>query len=171
MALPDPIAPVVQALTLLVAPNPALNTASPQPVTTWTSGATTATKGTLYVPLEVALALLFGLSSDLESVGKAMNMAVTDVAHALATIANQMDAVTGATTTQLTSAFNAIESVLSLAQSLAPSSARGALGSASGLFQQLQAVISAATSIEVSVDELGELSQQLSGAAQLFPQA
>jgi len=170
MAIPDPIGPVVQALSVLVAPNPALNTASPQPPSTWTGGSNAATDGTLFTPAQALLGVLFGLSSDMTSVGNAINTGLTDTANVIASIADQLGSL-ASIETQATGAFSALQTVLSLAQSVAPSSATGVLASASGLFDQLQSVIKALGSIGVAAAELGELSQQLTAASPLFPAA
>jgi uncharacterized membrane protein len=170
MAIPDPIGPVVQALSVLVAPNPALNTGSPQPPSTWTSGSSTATDGTLFTPAQALLGVLFGLSSDMTSVGNAINGGLTGVATAIAGIANQIGGL-ASIETEATQAFDALKTVLGLAQAVAPSSASGVLQSASGLFDQLNSVITALGSIGVAAAELAELSQQLTAAAPLFPAA
>jgi hypothetical protein len=68
-----------------------------------------------------------------------------------------------------TNALSALQTVLSLAQALAPSSGSNVLQSAGGLFQQLQNLLSIAGSIEKAAAELAELSQQLTAAAPLFP--
>jgi hypothetical protein len=170
MAIPDPIGPVVQALSVLVAPNPALNTASPQAPSTWTGGSNAATDGTLYTPAQALLGVLFGASGDLTSLGNSINTGITEVATVIAGIANQLGSL-ASVESEATGAFNALQTVLSLAQAVAPSSATGVLQSASGLFNQLQSVISALGSIAVAADELAELSQQLTAAAPLFPAA
>jgi hypothetical protein len=167
MATPDPIAPVVQALSVLVAPFPKLISATPQPPSTWTGGSNAATDGTLFTPAQALLGVLFGLSSDMTSVGNAFNSGLTEIAGVIASIANQL----GTLTADAAAAFNALQTVLSLAQSVAPSSATGVLKSASGLFDQLQALINPPALIGVAAAELGELSQQLTAAAPLFPAA
>jgi len=170
MANPDPIAPVIQALSFLVAPNPALNQANPQPPSTWTSGSNTATDGTLYTPAQVLLGVLFGASTDLTSLGNSINSSITGVANAIAGLADQLGNL-AAVETEATNAFTALQTVLSMAQGVAPKSATGALQSASVLFQQIQSLISSLPSLGVAAAELGELSQQLTAAAPLFPSA
>jgi hypothetical protein len=168
MAIPDPIGPVVQALSVLVAPNPALNTASPQPPSTWTGGSNAATDGTLFTPVQALLGVLFGLSSDMASVGNAVNTGLSEIATVIASIADQLGSL-ASIETEATGAFSALQTVLSLAQAVAPSGATGVLESASGLFDQLQSVIKALGSIGIAAAELGELSQQLTAASPLFP--
>lgn len=170
MAIPDPIGPVVQALSVLVAPNPTLNAGAPQPPSTWTGGSNQATDGTLYTPAQALLGLLFGLSSDMTAVGNAINGGLTDVASVIASIADQLGSL-AAIEADAATAFAAIKTVLGLAQAVAPSSATGVLKSASGLFDQLNSLINALGSIGVAAAELGELSQQLTAAAPLFPAA
>jgi hypothetical protein len=170
MANVDPIAPVVQALSILVAPNPTLNTASPQSPATWTSGSNTAIDGTLYMPLQLLLGLLLGASSDLTSVGNGINSALSDVGNVVATIANQLDTL-AAVQADAEQAFTALNTVLNLAQSVAPSSSTTVLQSAAGLFQQIQSLMSSLPSLSLAAAELGELSQQLTAAAPLFPAA
>ena len=167
MTISDPIGPVVQALSVLKAPNPTLNKTSPQQSSTWTGGSNAATDGTFYTPARALLGVFFGLSSDMTSVGNAINGGVTGVASVLAGIADQLESLASIESTA-TEAFNALQTVLSLAQTLAPSSATGVLQSASGLFNQLQSVITALGSIGVAAAEIGELSQQLTAAAPLF---
>jgi hypothetical protein len=89
MAIPDPIAPVIQALSVLVTPDPKLNT-PPQPPSTWTGGSNTATDGTLYTPAQVLLELLFGASGDLTSLGDGINSSLTGVASALSSLAGEI---------------------------------------------------------------------------------
>lgn len=176
MAISDPIAPIVQALSVLVAPNPILNTTSTSvpPVSTWLgTGSGTppaATDGTLYTPVQTLLGVLFGASTDLTSLGNGIYSALNDVANVIATIANELDSLQSVQQ-EATSALNALGTVLSLAQALAPSSASSVLQSASGLFQQLQNLLSILGSIDVAAAELAELSQQLTAAAPLFPKS
>ena len=166
MAIPDPIGPVVQALSVLVAPNPALNTASPQPPSTWTGGSNAATDGTLFTPAQALLGVLFGLSSDMTSVGNAVNTGLTDIAGVIASIAALGSLAT--IETEATGAFSALKTVLSWLSRLRPAAPTGC-GTASGLFDQLQALISALGSIGVAAAELGELSRPPAAAAPLFP--
>ena len=171
MALPDPLAPVIQALSVVVTPNPNpnLKTASPlPPPSTWTGGSNQATDGAIYTPLQVVLALFFGLSSDLTSVGQAINTALTDLAGALSGVADNVNSI-ASTVADAKSAFQGIQTILGLAQMLAPTSANGVLKSASGLFNQLESLLDALSSIGIAADEVAELSQQLTGAAPLFP--
>ena len=170
MAISDPIGPVVQALSVLVTPNPALNKVSPQPTSTWTSGTNTATDGTLFTPAQALLGVLFGLSSDMTLVGNAINGGLTEMATVIAGIADQIGSLT-TIEAEATSAFGALKTVLGLAQSIAPTSANGVLQSASGLFDQLNSILTSLCSIGVAADELAELSQQLTAAAPLFPAA
>jgi hypothetical protein len=173
MAIPDPIGPVVQALSVLVAPNPNPDLATVNPVpppSTWTGGSNTATDGTLFTPAQALLGVLFGLSSDMTSVGNAINGGLTEVATVIASIADQIGSL-AAVEAEATSAFGALKTVLGLAQAVAPSSATGVLQSASGLFDQLNSIIKSLGSIGVAAAELAELSQQLTAAAPLFPSA
>ena len=168
MANSDPIAPIVQALSVLVAPNPPLSTTNPQPITTWTDGTNLATDGTLYTPVQTLLGVLFGASADLTSLGNGVNTALTDVAKVTAKIADQLGSLQSVEQ-DATNALSALQTVLSLAQAFAPSSGSNVLQSAGGLFQQLQNLLSIAGSIEKAAAELAELSQQLTAAAPLFP--
>jgi DNA repair ATPase RecN len=167
MANSDPIATVVQALSVLVTPNPALST-TPQPSAMWTDGTNVATDGTLYTPVQTLLGVLFGASTDLTSLGNGVNTALTDVAKVIAKIADQLGSLQSVEQ-DATSALNALQTVLALAQALAPSSGSNVLQSASGLLQQLQNLLSIAGSIDKAAAELAELSQQLTAAALLFP--
>ncbi len=170
MANPDPIAPVIQALSVLVAPNPALNTAAPQAPSVWTGGSNTASDGSLFTPAQVLLSLLFGASSDLTSLGNGINSSLTGVAGALSGLANEIGSL-AAVETEATNAFTALQTVFGLAQTVAPASATGAMQSVGVLFQQIQTLISAFPNLGVAAAELAELSQQLTAAAPLFPSA
>jgi hypothetical protein len=172
MANIDPLAPVIQALSVLVAPDPPLNRASPQQPGTWTGGSNTATDGTLYTPAKALLGVLFGASADLTSLGNSINTGLTDVATVIASIAGQLGSLAAveAQLTGPTGALTALQTVLGLAQMVAPSSTTGVLQSAEGLFQQIQSII-AAYSLAGAAAEMGELSQQLTAAAPLFPAA
>jgi prophage DNA circulation protein len=165
----DPIAPVISALSVLVAPNPALAT-PPQAPTAW-APPNTATQGNLYTPIQTLLGVIFTVSSDMTSVSQAVSTALTDVAKVISTIADNLPNV--GSLTDVTSAMTALQSSLSLAQSLAPSSTTVVLSSGSGLFQQLQNMLSAigaaGGTIQQASAELAELSQQLTALAQLFP--
>lgn len=60
----DPIQQVITALNFLVTPNPALNTGSPQPVSTWVgTGAPAAGDGTVYTPIKTLVGLIFSASA------------------------------------------------------------------------------------------------------------
>jgi hypothetical protein len=169
MAIPDPIAPVIQALSVLVTPDPKLNT-PPQPPSTWTGGSNTATDGTLYTPAQVLLELLFGASGDLTSLGDGINSSLTGVASALSSLAGEISNL-ATVETDATTAFTALQTVLGLAQGVAPRSATGTLASVGALFKQIQSLISAFPNLGVAAAELAELSQQLTAAAPLFPSA
>jgi hypothetical protein len=171
MAFPDPIAPVIQTLSIVVTPNPNpdLKTVNPlPPPSTWTGGSNQATDGTLYTPLQVVLSLFFGLSSDVTSVGQAINTALIDLATALAGIADDVNSVAGIQA-EIQSAFQALQTILGLAQTMAPTSANRVLKSVGSLFQQLENLAGALPNLGVAADEFAELSQQLAGAAPLFP--
>jgi hypothetical protein len=165
----DPIQQVITALNFLVTPAPALNSGSPQPVSTWVgSGAPAAGEGTVYAPIKTLLGLLFIASSDMTTVGKSINTALGDVAGVVGQLATALGQVT-ASAGDVTGAMNGLQSALSLAQSLAPGSSSVVLTSASSLFQQLQQLLTTAGSVEQAAAELAELSQLLTGLAGLFP--
>jgi hypothetical protein len=132
MANIDPLAPVIQALSVLVAPDPPLNRAGPQQPGTWTGGSNTATDGTLYTPAKALLGVLFGASADLTSLGNSINTGLTDVATVIASIAGQLGSLAAveAQLTGPTGALTALQTVLGLAQMVAPSSTTGVLQSA-----------------------------------------
>jgi hypothetical protein len=162
----DPIAPVVSALSVLVTPNPAPPTTAPYPPpSTWEGN--TATNGTLYTPIQTLLGVLFSVSPDMNTVGKGINTALTDVAKVVTTIADNLATV--GSLADVSSAMTALQNSLSLAQALAPGSTTAVLNSASGLFQQLQNLLSSVSTIDQAAAELAELAQQLKALAQLFP--
>ncbi len=164
----DPIAPVVTALSILVTPNPAL-ASPPQAPSVWEGN--TATNGALYTPIQTLFNVVFKASSDMTTVSQGINTALTDVAKVITTIADNLSSV--GSLTDVTSAMSALQSSLALAQSLAPGSATTVLSSGSGLFQQLQNMLSAigaaGGTVQQAAAELAELSQQLTALAQLFP--
>jgi hypothetical protein len=163
---PDPIAPVVQALSFIVTPNPVPPTAAPYPApSTWESG--TATDGTLFAPVKTLLGVLFQVSPDLTTVSKGINGALLDVAKVVTTIADNLASI--GSLSDVTKAMTALQNSLSLAQSLAPGSTAVTLTSASGLFTQLQSLLSNVTTVEQAAAELAQLSQQLTALAGLFP--
>jgi prophage DNA circulation protein len=162
----DPIAPVVSALSVLVTPNPAPPTSAPYPApSVWESG--TAANGTLYTPIQTLLGVLFSVSSDMTTVGKGINTALTDVANVVTTIADNLHTV--GSLADVSSAMTALQNSLSLAQALAPGSTTAVLNSATGLFQQLQNLLSSVGSIDQAAAELAEFAQQLKALSQLFP--
>jgi hypothetical protein len=170
MATPDPLAPVISAISVLAVPQPTLNTAAPQPPSAWLSGSTTASDTALSLPVQTVLGLLFGISGDLTAVGNGANTAVTAVASAVATVANELGSLSSIEGSVQT-VFSTLQTVLALAQMLSPTATSGALQSVSGFFQQLNNVLAAVGKLELTVAELAELSQQLTATAALFPSA
>lgn len=162
----DPIAPVVTALSVLVKPNPAPPASAPYPApSTWEGN--TATNGTLYTPIQTLLGVLFSVSTDMNTVGKGVNKALTDVAKVVTTLADNLHSI--GNLADANSAMTALQNSLSLAQALAPGSTTTVLNSASSLFQQLQNLLSSVGSIDQAAAELAEFSQQLTALAKLFP--
>jgi hypothetical protein len=167
--MPDPIQDVITALNFLVTPSPALITGAPQSVSTWVgSGAPAAGEGTVYAPIQTLLGVLFAASSDMTTVGKSVNTALSDVAGVVAKLATALGQVT-AVAGDVTSAMTGLQSALALAQALAPGSSSVVLTSASSLFQQLSQLLTAAGNVQQAAAELAELSQLLTGLAALFP--
>lgn len=164
--VPDPIAPVVSALTVLVTPNPATVASPAQAPTAW-EPPNTATNGSLYTPITALLGVLFTASPDMTTVGKGINKALTDVAAVVTKIADQLAALPSIT--DATNAMNALQSGLAMAQTLAPSSASAVLSSGSQLFQTLQNLLSSTGSIGQAAAEMAQLSQQLTALSQMFP--
>jgi hypothetical protein len=167
MPPPDPLAPVVQALSYLAAPNPAVNNpvGSQQP-SDWTGGSNSATDGPLYTPAQVLLGLILGASADLTSLGNGINSALTGVAAALASLANEigdLESASGAATV-----LSGLQTVLGLIQGFVPPSAAGTLQSAGTLFGQLNTLLS---DITLEANEIAAISQQLTATAPLFPAA
>jgi hypothetical protein len=169
MPPPDPLAPVVQALSFLAAPKPPLNS-PPQTPDTWTSGSNTATDGTLYTPAQVLLGLILGASSDLTSLGNGINSALTGLAAALASLAGDIGQLATVETDAKT-VLNGLNLVLSMAKGFAPVAAASTLQSASALFGQLETLLTDLPDLGVAAAEMAEISQQLTAAAPLFPAA
>lgn len=165
MASIDPIAPVVQALSVLVKPKPASIGAGSKP-SDWESQ--DAIPGPSYSAIQGLLNLLFHVSTDMTTVSKGVNTALTDVAKVVTTIADNLSSA--GNLTDVTNAMTALQNSLSLAQALAPGSSTTVLNSASGLFQQLQNLLSApGQTVANAAAELAEFSQQLTALAGLFP--
>ncbi|HSY01678.1 MAG TPA: hypothetical protein VK819_05965 [Acidobacteriaceae bacterium] len=165
---PDPIAPVIAALTFLAAPNPTITT-PPQAPSAW-EPPNTATDGTLLAVLQPLLSTLFAIPS-LAPVGTAVNTALTDVAKVISTIADKLAALEGSLPagTSATDVMNGLQSGLSMANTLLPSGASTALSSASSLFQTIQNLITAVGGdLATAAAELAELSQQITAMAALF---
>jgi hypothetical protein len=165
---PDPIAPVIAALTFLAAPKPTL-ASPPQAPSAW-EPPNTATDGTLLAVLQPLLSTLFAIPS-LAPVGTAVNTALTDVAKVISTIADKLAALEGSLPagTSATDVMNGLQSGLSMANTLLPSGASTALSSASSLFQTIQNLITAVGGdLATAAAELAELSQQITAMAALF---
>jgi ABC-type transporter Mla subunit MlaD len=167
MANGDPILPIINALSGLVAPNPTFDPSLPP--TAWTSGSSVAKRGTPYAALQALLSLLFGLSGGLTQVGNGVNTALTEVAGLIANLANQLGQLKSVEA-QLAGVFTALVEVLELTQSISPGSTASVLESVSAFFNQVQMLISV-MGLSAAADELAELSQQLTAAANLFPTA
>src|SRR6266568_3002386 len=89
MSAVDPIAPVVNALSFLVAPNPALPASSPfGPPSKWEGGS--ATKKPLYTPIQTLLGVLFAASTDINTVGKGVRAALAEVVKVVDAIADNL---------------------------------------------------------------------------------
>jgi hypothetical protein len=140
MPPPDPLAPIVQALSFIAVPNPALQT-PPQTPDSWTSGGSTATDAALYTTAQTLLGLVLGASNDLTLLGNGINTALTGIAAALASMAGDIGQLAAA----------------------------GELQSASTLFGQLGTLLNDLPDLAVAAAEMAEISQQLTAAAPLFP--
>ena len=171
MANPDPIANAISLLAVLVTPNPA-PTSPVQGPSTWVGSGQIASTTSLDGTIGTFVGLIFHASSDMLTASKDINAALTTVANVVGTIATKMPS-TATALTDVNNAMTALQNSLSLAQSLAPAGATVVLNSASGLFQQLQAQLSAIEtaggSIDDAVAELAQLSQLLTSLAGLFP--
>jgi hypothetical protein len=167
MPPPDPLAPIVQALSFIAVPNPALQT-PPQSPDDWTSGGATATDAAFYIPAQTLLGLVLGASSDLTLLGNGINTALTGIAAALASLAGDIGQL-AAVEAEATTVLAGLQSVLGLVQPFAPQAAAGELQSASSLFGQLGTLLNDLPDLAVAAAELAELSQQLTAAAPLFP--
>lgn len=157
---PDPIANTIALLAVLVTPT-ATGTGAPN---------TTPLYGTIQSFLGVIFAKT--TSAEMNAVSVQINTALTDVAAVLTKVATAMQ--TAGSLTDVSGAMTALQNSLSLAQSLAPAGTAVVLNSASGLFQQLQAQLTAIAStpgatIAQAATELAQLSQLLTALAGLFP--
>lgn len=167
MPPPDPLAPIIQALSCLIVPNPTVNNpVGSQTPTDWTGGANTPTDGPVFTPAQVVLSLIFGASADLTTVGNGINSTLTGVGSALASIADEigdLESTAGAAT-----ALNALQTVLQLVQGFVPPSAAGTLQSVNTLFGQLNTLLA---QVALEANEMAAISQQLTATAPLFPAA
>lgn len=159
----DPIAPVINALSVLVTPNPAAATGAPSQ---W-EAPHNATDASLFGPIQTLLTLIFGASTDIKTTGQAIHKSLTDVAGVVQSIADGLAGLPSATDAM--NAMNALQQGLALAQTLAPGGASTVLSSGSALFTQVQNLLSATNDIGVAAAELAQLSQQLRELANLFP--
>ena len=173
---PDPIANAIWLLAILATPNPPPNSALPP--TAWV-GSTAPSSGAtrtqpLYDTIQSFLGVIFTASPDMKTASSDIKSALADVANVLGAIATNIP-TTGTVLTDFNNAMTALQESLALAQSLAPSSATAVLTSASGLFQRLQAQLTAiantpaAGAINQVVAELAQLSQLITALADLFP--
>ena len=173
---PDPIANAIWLLAVLATPNPLPNPALPP--TAWV-GSTAPSSGAtptqpLYGVIQSFLGAIFTASTDVQAASNDIKSALADVAKVLGAIATNIP-TTGTVLTDFNNAMTALQNSISLAQSLAPSSATAVLTSASGLFQRLQAQLTAiantgtAGTINQVIAELAQLSQLITAIADLFP--
>jgi hypothetical protein len=173
---PDPIANAIWLLAVLATPNPLPNPALPP--TAWV-GSTAPSSGAtptqpLYGVIQSFLGAIFTASTDMQAASNDIKSALADVAKVLGAIATNIP-TTGTVLTDFNNAMTALQNSISLAQSLAPSSATAVLTSASGLFQRLQAQLTAiantgtAGTINQVIAELAQLSQLITAIADLFP--
>jgi subtilase family serine protease len=173
---PNPIGNAIWLLAVLVTPNPLPDPALPP--TAWfgsnapSSGATPTQP--LYSIIHAFLRAIFTASPDMQTASNDIKSALADVASVLGIIATNMP-MTGTALADFNNAMTGLQNSLALAQSLAPGSTTAVLTSASGLFQQLQAQLTAiantgaAGTINQVVAELAQLSQLITALAGLFP--
>jgi hypothetical protein len=169
---PNPIARAIWLLAILVTPNPV--PASPIQVPgVWVgSGAPSATQTQpLYGTIKLFVHAIFSASSDMAAVSADIKSALAEVAKVLSNMATTMP--TSTPVTDINNAMAAVQNSLALAQSFAPGGAAAVLNSASGLFQQMQAqltaIVNMATVIDLAVADMAQLSQLLTALADLFP--
>jgi len=168
---PDPLAPVIQALSYLAAPNPAVNNppggSPPQTPSTWT-GSTQATPGPFYTPAQLLLGVILGAAADLTTLGNGINSALTDVGAALANFASQIGTLESGS--DPSTVLSDLQTVLNLvlSQGLVPPSEAGTLQSLSTLFGLLNTLLSQVT---LETNDMAAISQQLALIALLFPAA
>jgi hypothetical protein len=157
----DPIGDIVSALSSadLVTPSPATINSPAQPPSTW-EGATAA-PGSLLTVISTLMNLVYGASSDMQTVGNDLSDALTKVAGVVKTLADGLGSISQ-TETEVSNALSALQQALALAQTLAPGSATTVLTSGSQLFTQLQNLLAApGMTIGQAAAEMAQLSQQL----------
>jgi hypothetical protein len=159
--MPDPIQDAIDKMSVLVVPtadgtgNPTLQ----QP---------------LYGNIQTFTGAIFHISSDLTKVSKDVNTALTDAAGVVGKIGSTIQSAGSLANIQ--GAMTALQNLLSLAQSMAPSGVAVVLTSASQLFQQLQDQLTALAAqpgktIADAATELAQLAQLLTALSDLFPTA
>jgi hypothetical protein len=167
MPPPDPLAPVIQALSYLIVPKPTVsNPVGTQTPNDWTGGSNTPTDGPFFTPAQVLLGLILGASADLTSLGNGINSTLAGVGSALANLADEigtLESTAGAATV-----LGALQTVLQLIQGFVPPSAAGTLQSVNTLFGQLNSLLA---QVALEANEMAAISQQLTATAPLFPAA
>jgi hypothetical protein len=163
----DPLAPVIQALSYLIVPNPTVNNpVGTQTPSDWTSGSNLPADGPLFTPAQVLLSLILGASSDLTTLGNGINSTLAGVGSALANLTDEignLESTPGAATV-----LGALQKVLGLVQWFVPPSAAGTLQSVNTLFGQLNTLLA---QVALEANEMAAISQQLTATAPLFPAA
>lgn len=146
MAAPDPIKPVIDALsTVFAAPNGNRN----NPASYRPPVAATVPNPGVVGAITALMQLLYSASSDMKDVGTAITTAFTDVANVIVAIGDQIPKLYSVT--DLASAMGQFQHDLTLAQT-------------QELFQQIQDLV-AATDQNTAAIELYSLAQQLNQLA------
>lgn len=162
----DPILDIVNALTFLVTPSPAVPTTTAVDPGSWTAAPP---PGTAYSDVKTLLNVIFTASPDLTTVSKTINGGIGDVVPILNKIASALYGLSATTTAA--SALSGVQQALSLASTLAPGAAAPAISSGSALFTQLSAMLQKVPNPQIAADEIAALAQQMTALAALFPTA
>jgi hypothetical protein len=159
MATPDPIKPVIDALSTVFA----VPSGTPGDPASYKAGTATVPNPGVVGAITALMQALYSASSDMNDVGTAIKTALTDVAKVIVAIADQVVALSSVT--DVANAMGQLQQGLTLAQTLAPTGPVAVLNSAGTLFQQIQNLLAATGDPKTAAIELYSLAQQLNQLA------
>jgi|ERR1700674_973339 len=155
----DPLQPVIDALKKVAKPNPENISATPENPSLWVGqSATEVTSPVDFLSIIGGLMVaLYGASTDMNNVGKAIGKALDEVVKVANELAKQLASISA---NDVDSAMDALKQALAMAQTILPGDSTTVLDSASKLFQQIHDLI-AAIGTQKAAAELAQLAQVL----------